>query len=320
MPRKNTNVPSNSIVAPSKKVYSLRDIGVSQSLFTGFMQCRQRFIYQINRWVKDKGGRTTGFGSITHEMLDRIYSYWMRRRRLPNPKLIGKWLDQYVEKNRMDFAGKTDNELECDKAVIHVLLKHYINYYSEDFTEKKWLSLEEMFAVNFDGWLLRGKKDGRFESNAGTTWLLETKTMSRINEDLLLDVLDLNFQNLFYITADELQYKQPISGVLYNIIRNPGHRGTDPVTLANKVDESVTKRPEHFFIRIEAVYPKADKLNFKKNLRWWMQECEDLLDGKLPITKNYTNCSTKWPCDFIKACTSGRMVGFKQQETLFPEL
>jgi len=302
--------------------FTLHGTGVSQSLFTAFLRCPMAFLYAINRWVKDKGGRTTGFGSITHEMLDKIYSQFMRRGKLPGKRRLDKWLDDYVESHREEFRGKSEEELEKDKAVICVLLTEYMEYHTDDWSKREWVSLEELFDIDWHGYRLRGKKDGRFRTN-GKLWLLETKTMGRIQEEALLERLDLNFQNLFYITADEAQYNDPVRGVLYNVIRNPGHKQTKGESLRDlqaKVRDHVRRDPDHFFKRFEVVYTAKDKKVFQENLRYWLNRAQNCITGAEPWARNYTACDHKYTCDFISACSSGKMAGYTQRPSLFPEL
>jgi PD-(D/E)XK nuclease superfamily len=306
--------------------FNLVEPGISQSLFTVYMRCRQAFLFAVNRWVKDKGGRTTGFGSICHEMLDRIYSMFMAKHRLPSGRTLDRWLDEYVEEHRDELRGKSETELERDKVVIRVLLTEYMEYYERDWVDKDWVALEELFAEEYkvpNGViaLMRGKKDGRYRTN-GKIWLMETKTMGRIEEEKLLARLDLNFQNLYYVTADELQHGEPVRGTLYNVVRNPGHKvGTDTLPqFAARLREIVRKNPEHFFMRYEIPYTERDKEVFKQNLRWWFEECESFLAGAVPLTRNYMSCDHKYPCDYLSACTSGKMAGYTQRPSLFPEL
>ena len=93
--RRGATVETSTLWTPDD--YNMQDVGVSQSLFTAYMRCPMAFLYAINRWGKDKGGRTTGFGSICHEMLDKVYNQFRLRGKLPCKRRIDKWLDTYVE-------------------------------------------------------------------------------------------------------------------------------------------------------------------------------------------------------------------------------
>ena len=138
-----------------------------------------------------------------------------------------------------------------------------------------------------------------------------------------MERLDLNFQNLFYVTAAQEKHGEPVRGVLYNVIRNPGHKQTKKETiidLRHKVREHIRRDPDHFFKRFEVVYTAKDKRNFAIELEYWLHRAEQCVQGKEKWAKNYMSCDHKYTCDFISACTTGKMVGYTQRPALFPEL
>jgi len=305
------------------KTYDPKVDGITQSLFKRFLRCRAEFVYALNLWRLDKGGATTGFGSITHEMLDKLYSNFAKRGKLPTPRALDGWLDKYCDEHRDEMLGIPAQTIERYKAIIHVLLVEYMRFYREDFTGKTWLGCEEVFDEIHKptGVRRRGKIDGRFELRGGM-WLLETKTMSRIEEDKLTNRLNLDLQNLFYIDAGEQKFGRKIRGVLYNVIRNPAFRKVDePLNeLVARLRTEVRRNPEHYFIRYECVYNDRDKSQYAHDLNLQLADLVDFCAGDLRVYRNHSACDHKYPCDFMHACASGKLAGYKQTDSLFPEL
>ncbi len=313
IPKGKEIIQANQITIP--KNYNLHEIGISQSLIIDYLSCRWKFLYSINRWSHIGSEYKYAFGSLIHDMLDKIYNY-CRLNKSVTSTLIGDWIDEY------DFGFKITQDIELLKAKAEVLLIAYMKYYPEDFESKKFDEIESVFEVDFHGYKLRGKKDGRFLCK-GKKWLMEHKTKSRIEEALLLQVLNFDFQNLFYITADEIETGEEIQGVLYNIVRNPSSKPKKNERLSQytiRLRKEVEKDPAHYFLRYEIPYTKADKNRFTYELAEIIWEIQLLLDRTRGIYRNTTGCTSPYNCDFLNACCRNSMIGYERQPSLFMEL
>jgi PD-(D/E)XK nuclease superfamily len=319
--RKNRTPTVESLTIPAD--YDPKTTGVSQSLFKRFLRCRYEFLFAVNLWRLDKGGATTGFGSIAHETLDKIYTKFSKRGRLPTPKTIDEWIEEYCEKKRDEMLGIPADRLLRYKAIVHLLLVEYMTHYREDFREKEWLGCEEVFdeIEPNSGVRMRGKIDGRFRLKKGL-WLMETKTMSRVEEDKLTARLSLDLQNLYYITAGEMKFGEPIRGVLYNVIRNPAFRKVDePLPdLLKRLRIEVRRNPEHYFLRYECVYNERDKSQYLVDLSNQFEDFKELCNGAGRVYRNHSACDHKYPCDYMHACACGKLAGYKKTKSLFTEL
>ncbi len=317
--RKNRTPTVASLTIPAD--YDPCTTGVSQSLFKRFLRCRYEFLFAVNLWRLDKGGAVTGFGSIAHEVLDKIYTKFAKRGRLPTPKTIDEWIEEYCEKKRDEMLGIPAQRLEQHKAIVHLLLVEYMKHHRDDFREKQWLGCEEVFDEEFAGVRMRGKIDGRFRLR-DKLWLMETKTMSRIEEDKITARLNMDLQNLYYITAGEMKFGEPIRGVLYNVIRNPSFRKVDePLPdLLKRLRAEVKRNPDHYFIRYECIYTERDKDQYTDDLHNQFEEFKEVCNGNGRMYRNHSACDHKYPCDFMHACTSGKLAGYKKVKSLFPEL
>ena len=268
--------------------YSLKKTGVSQSLLNSFMSCPKRFLYSANRWHKKGVTLAMDFGSMVHEVLDKSYHFG----KVPDGNLIYGWLDDF------DYEGKAD----MDGMLAYVLMTEYVKYYESDFTGKKFKDIEKVFKVRIGNYTLRGKIDGIYRDKQGKLWLMEHKTKSRIVEDNLMLRLSFDFQNLFYVMAAELMYKTPVTGVLYNIIRKPGHKvkkGESLTDFGDRIRQEIGKDPGHFFLRYEIPYTKKDKAFFKKELEYKLDILSDMICDSKFFYHNQASCDNGFACQFF---------------------
>jgi len=303
--------------------YSLEKDGITQSYIMSFLKCRREFMFILNRWTPIERRTTFLNGSITHDVLDKIYTYFVKHNETPKSLLIKKWIEEYQIEDikKMRIKSPTE-EINLIKSVVYVITTEYLRFYREDFKKDKVIASEEVFDFIWNGYRLRGKKDLKMRINS-KKWNLETKTMARIEEDTLTEKISFDFQNLFYILAEEYEYKEPVVGTIYNVIRNPGHKpgtGETIFQFSNRLRKEIRKNPNHFFKRWEIPYSPQDKKEFNTELKYKLDEIDALLKGKLKIYKNEKNCVTRFRCSFLKACSCGKMVGYEQHEKLFKEL
>jgi len=307
---------------PSKDVYDLYRDGITQSIIMGFLKCRVSFLLHLNKWTSVNKKSMFAFGTLTHETLDKVYSYFQQTGEVPTDTMIKVWIIKYVKAHKDWLPSRDAQKGEQIKVNCFVIVSEYVKHYADDFKNLEIMGAEDTFRVKFMQFTLRGKKDMRFRIH-GKKWLIETKTMARIDEETLSEKLAFDFQNLFYVTAEELEYPdEPTVGVLYNVIRNPSSKVTDKslTDYQTKLRKKVQKNPEHYFLRYEVPYLQKDKVEFRRDLIGILTEIEGLLSGKVRIYRNFKNCVGRFSCGFLKACSSGTMIGYAQNARLFSEL
>jgi len=302
--------------------YSLQRDGITQGLIMCYLKCRVEFLLRINEWGTEENKKAFANGSITHDTLDKIYSYFMFHKKLPKLTTIKKWIDTYDKKNK-DWLGDSHKEDAVRiKAMAFVIVTEYIRFYKKDFEDLKILGAENIFDFKWKGFRLRGKKDLRYMQN-DKVWIMETKTSARIEENTLAEKIAFDFQSQFYTFAEEQEYGHTVAGVVYNVIRNPGHKlgkGETLFQFQNRLRREIRKDPRHFFKRWEIPFTKLDKMEFKQELLWKLNEINDLLNYRLKIYRNEKNCVTRFKCVFLRACASGKLVGYTKTHPLFVEL
>lgn len=306
----------------SRSHYDIKVDGVSQNIIMSYLKCRQEFLFRINGWHKEESKMSFANGSITHDTLDKVYTYFQWHRRLPSLTTIKKWIQRYDKDNPDWVPSKNEKEIPKFKALVYVIVTEYIRFYHKDFEKHEILGAEDIFDIMWKGFRLRGKKDLRLRIG-DEVWILETKTMARIDEDTLVDKIAFDFQSQFYTHAEEIEFKHSVSGVIYNVIRNPGHKvGVDEslFQFQNRLRREIRKEPEHFFKRWSIPYTKLDKMHFRQELLWKLQEIDAFLHGEIRAFRNEKNCVTRFNCGFLRACASGSLIGYTNGHSMFPEL
>ena len=296
-----------------KSKYSLLKDGLTQGLLHKFMSCERSFLLAINRYTPKKINKGMYFGSICHEILDNLHQG-------KPAACIEEVIEQFLHEN--PTQGVDLQEIETMRGKASVVMHEYAMHYAADF-KNKFTDIEKTFAVPFNKRaLLRGKIDAIYQAKDKSVWHMEHKTYSRIDEDTFQQVLAMNLQNLFYITAYEQETGKTIAGTLYNIIRNPQARWnkTDDLrTFCDRIQEEVKKNPEYYFIRYEIPYSILDKAAFIRELSIWIDRINAFLK-KQNACRNLASCEGKYLCSYLSACVQDSLNEYNQREDLFPEL
>ena len=259
--------------------------GVSQGFIHYFLACREqtRLVYK-ELWTSHYEPLFREFGSAFHWLLAEIYGKY----KSPQLPTVKRMINQYdvlwrKENPRPNQARLNQQELVyglCEK-----VLPAYLKRYDGDLTTGKykmgynvirpvkWIASEttwkqkhivpipklgylgEVIPKSFEVFI-RGKFDQVFEDKKGKLWLFETKCLSVINEDEIMQLLPEDIQCLLYLLAIKLIYKKKPAGVLYNIVRRPGLRQGKDETLKGLLarvekDINTPNRQNHYFKRIE---------------------------------------------------------------------
>jgi len=286
--------------------------GLTQSMLNNLV-CPKRMLYVLNGYYDPKKEWKTNNGSIVHDVLDKLYD----SKKILTEKKINQIIDEY----KGDFVD--DQQMEIDKAKAFAVLAEYVIYYESDFTEKTFLYTEKEFDIDFRGYHLRGKKDGLYKDKNGELWLLENKTKGRIEEDVLLLKTSFDFQLQFYILAEESERGSALKGALYNIIRNPGTKPHKDETLpayVKRLRKEIKTKPEHYFKRYQITFTKHDKDIFAYELSLKLMRLQDFISGNLVPYREQSACQAPFACEFLRACASKSLDGYKIKGNNFPEL
>ncbi len=306
-----------NVVVPAD--YSLQETGITQSLFSQWKTCRRKFLFSINRWTT-RGIVKFEYHSMMHYLLETAYS--------SDGSIPDREKDVLVELDDYELNSSL-REKEIQKATAEVMMTEYLNYYSKDFKEKRFESIEGLFEILLNNYVLRGKKDGRFRDKIGGRWHIEHKNYSVIETDYLVKHLSFDFQNMFYALADLVEFNRLLKGVLYNIIRKPKIGKVESITgMMKDLRKKIHKDPRHYFIRFEIPYNTREITQFKIDLLFQLRELEiHLIRARkqprstlLYFYKNEAACNAGYQCEYLNACSTGNFNGYCKRKEMFPEL
>ena len=315
-----------------KQFYDIEKHGITQSLISMFLDCRQKAKFYLQGWDSKYHKLPLTEGSVGHEVLQHAYTDIMKGKlkHVPDRKEVLKYTHR-VEKQWLKENPRSDKQgleyLEYSLATMEATLPPYFDYYKKDLKEIKWLGLEEKFCLPYqlpDGrkTVLRGKKDGEF-LNKGL-WLFETKFKSQIPEGNLLDTLALDTQILLYLRELAHKHKKQPAGTLYNIVRRTCLKQRKDETLvmfSKRLSKDIETRPDFYFMRYEIAIDKNDLKNFEIQLFGLVKDFYDWWQGIVPHYKNTYNCLGKYGrCLYLGCCSAEDFSGVQKRKVLFKEL
>jgi hypothetical protein len=271
--------------------------GVTQSLLSRFLVCRERFRLLVVEGLKlaDSFSHRLEFGSMWHVCEENL----AKSPRAINNLLshIGVPLTHYCQhlcKRYPTQQGEVDKYYQLCK----VMFPLYVEHWSRNKEEKNRTPLlqEQKFDVPYklsSGRMvrLRGKFDAADLIGKGRgsgIYLFETKTKGDINEQQIVRQLSFDLQTMLYLIAlqsvqhdyvtdtpgDALgEWGNSILGVRYNVIRRPLSGGKGDVrlrkdesiaSLCERLEEKIREEPGNWFMRWKVEVSQADIDKFRR--------------------------------------------------------
>lgn len=343
--------------------YDMLKDGVTTSMIKKWRDDREsaRLSY-IEGWYNPVSSLALMYGTASHWCLEQIY----HRGKLPwsdeKIRLLIKEYDEWYREHRGRgpwLAAETDNHqrtLGLLSAVMPAYMRRICmkdSLYND--CKREWVSLETTFEIPIEISVLaiidcpdkksgkpeyahmnvtipvRGRIDGVFRYK-GKLWVLETKNLSMIDEDGIMQKLPRDLQSNIYITAVRKKFpKEKVGGILYNIMRRPGLRLGKTETeaeLIKRVVKHIKEKPDHYFMRFEAAISQKEQDAFvEKRLKptlismyeWW--EDVTLNDGRRLHYDNDEALLTKYGhSPYFHAITKGDYSSLRKRSVVFSEL
>lgn len=267
--------------------------GVTQSMLSGFLECRERFRLRVIRGLRaaDKFNHAPDYGHMWH-ICEEAWAANARSEKWQFPEQFFKPLSDYVKELQRRYPLQQEQILHWAN-VCRTQFPIYVDYWAKhkDVKSKTPILQEQTFEVPYElpsGRVvkLRGKWDsvdliGKGK-NAGV-WLQENKTKGEINEEQMQRQMDFDLQTMFYMVAlqnievgwDNWTKKvvgkaTPLRGVYYNIVRRPLSGGKGSIKpLAGKTYKKKKDVPpesmEHFYARLGKIISDGPEFFF---MRW----------------------------------------------------
>lgn len=327
-----------------EKVWDLNKHGLTQGSIELFESCPEKFRLAVQYQLASKRyewSSPLSFGSAFHDMIEKtlteVSAYETKYRTVE--VLVDVLDDVYpayraktVEDTVKNTAISTDNAVakamsDIDQA--YVILKQYFHSWGGDFSDKEWVSLEKEFKIMYSipgsakKIPLRGKIDGIFRKE-GRLWLFETKTKSKIDDQIIFDSLSYQLQVQMYMFAIEQIYGEPPAGVLYNMVLRPQLR--QKVKESNeefleRIAEDAAERPEHYLMRYEAEVTIQEMSRWRQELMYHVSNINDWNDEKFHYRRSST-CGNVWGggCEFQPICANGNWNTVARKHRIFQEL
>jgi len=257
--------------------------GITQSLLSAFLFCRERFRLQtIEGWKKPpQFEHMLEYGQMFHCCEDsrRSGGDWKKALLAYCKKLIKKYPLQ-------------QEQVAHWHRVCALQYPHYVEYWKRHESRKKRVSLcqEKVFSVPYylpsgNTVLLRGKWD-EIVFTGKQLLLGENKTKGTIDEQQLKTQLKFDLQTMFYLVALKTRLDEDnasnsllgrdygqVRGIVYNVVRRPlsGGKGTIK-QLKNETRSEYYQRvatyfeeePERYFYRWEVTVLQEDVEAFEK--------------------------------------------------------
>jgi len=304
--------------------FDLGITGMSQSLWDMWCGCNRKFLLHLNGYRNPKKVFNTNFGSMSHDVLDKVYT----KGDIPRRNQISKYISGFIEGELKTNTPMTMQQLEIDAAKCEGTLVPHFDHYRKDFSNKNFIGVEKYFETKYKNIKIRGKIDAQYISLIAdkSKWNMEHKTKGQISENTLLIHLNLDFQNLYYLLADEMMKGKTPYGTNYNVIRNTQAKPLkgEPLNMYMKrVEESIRKNPSHTFKRWEIPYTSRDHTQFRNELDIHIKDIKHKQNK--PVAPNRFSCTKPFACPYLEACAFDNCKSLTQEtgsleERLFPEL
>lgn len=309
--------------------------GVSFSLLSKWKECREKAKLHLMGITPRYRSSALTFGTVVHEILDMAYSEIQpkqKKRTVPDTqkvKAYTKRLERIWQKENPAADERLTVDFETALLFSEAVLPIYFKRWSGDL-KFQWLGVESEFRVLLSTKLgdvpIVGKRDGVFQyEKSKALWLFETKTKGQINEGALVDRIAFEEQVLMYLLALRFERpKEPIGGILYNIIRRPQLRqaATESVrAFAARCAQDVIDRPEFYFLRLKISINTSDLITFQKEFTatvtdfvlWWQE--------KVGHYRNTNACEGRYgQCEMLPICSRQDYVPFFKRTKVFSEL
>lgn len=335
------------------------EAGITQSLLSRFLCCRERFRLLVVEGLKPKDAfnHHLEYGNLWHEAEEHFAAG--RDNWLTHVQSYGKEL---IHRYRNDQVA-----IEKWYNVCRVQFPVYIDYWKKhpDVKKRTPIFQEEVFCVPYtlpSGRVVKLK--GKWDSvdwvgtkKSGGIYLQENKTKSDIDERLVVRQLGFDLQTMIYLIALKESWgdtKGKILGVRYNVVRRPlsggkgsirqhqptkkNPKGETSEEYYNRLQAIIKEEPEHFFMRWKVEVLDSDIEKFKTEFLdpcleqlcdWW-----DWVSSCYRINRNpfEDKCHFRNPYGIYNAQLLGReseldeylatgsTLGLEKTTNLFPEL
>lgn len=300
------------------KKYPLESVGISASMLTTFLQCKQKARLAVYGMQPISVGIARTYGILTHTILETIGIGFNQKAFPSKLKIITavrKACDEFEAESGQRWGAKEAQAYELECAHLEAVIPAYYEYYQD---KMQAVALEGKFKVPFRIGNLQTFLIGIIDAATRLQkelWIWDHKTSARISELELFAVLSRDFQMNFYIAAMFLKEKRLPGGVYYNIIRRPGLQLKKGETIKAHIErtrEHIAEDEEHYFKRFEIAVDKDDVAAFISELEELILEFRDWIKKGMPFRLYGMPCVGRYGlCEMHQWCYERNITRFK---------
>lgn len=287
-------------------------IRLSPSMLADWMTCRQLARYRMQGIQPTAPSQALTFGTIVHDVIGAASV-------LDAPGDVTGLVEAAEKRWRSANKFASADALQAlDFACLfaEAVLPSYFKYWLKKQRKWTWHKTEEWFETSIhtlddEDVTLIGRQDATFVDGKRTL-LLETKTKSRYDAGILMSYIEWDLQTSVYLYAlRKRSLKPPVAGVIYNLIKRPGHRGKKGETrmqLRERIREEVEETPNDWFFRFQYC-PNAQQ--WKDAEAMLVKQVTDFVRwhrGDAPDYRNSSACENKYGvCPYLRLCATGEL-------------
>lgn len=300
--------------------YSPTCQGCTNTMLGCYLTCEQKFMFRLNRLRPE--GPTKGallFGGLVHHVLARVLVDATKVTNLMHA--LNGWMEEYRKKEEKNY--KIDRqEFENYCGFVEALIPGYLRVYKRELTARTFTYIEQHMEAMGSYFKWRGKVDALY-TPVKTLWLLEHKTMGRVDEEGILFALMMDSQLRIYDMLVEANVTA-LDGCLFDVIRTPQLRRKQNEPLVDftaRVRDDVQARPEHYFKQWEVKIGKRERAQFMAKLGQIEDRMMRLVSGEdKPLQNTYVCRTPARQCEYLANCATDSTRGLVQQKYVHPEL
>ena len=311
--------------------YNVDRDGITQSILALYQQCRRKADLAIRKGiVRESSGESYAFGGAFHGVNDLVFTHFMRTGEVISATQAVTFWDEDSSPQRVDPAEHERRETMF--AQLEAVYEGYQQQWAGDFTDKKWVALEDKFEFSLklsNGRIvpIKGKIDGLAELVTDSSLQLkETKTRGQVDEDGIVDKLPIDLQVNLYAEAVWQKYGRFPKSVLYDVVRRPllrlGKKETLRGYMERIIDDCVTNRPDHYYFRYISALDEGEHAEWMaQQLIPLVEEFVAWVEGSIPTLQNTTSCVVAgFKCPYLQLCGNKDETGLIRKNGPSPEL
>jgi hypothetical protein len=270
----------------------------------------QRWNYRYNQLLVKSGGITAlalTVGSGFHDAMEQFYATKGQR--------VNVATLQFKEYDVPSLQDIT--QLNYWNHILPVMVEAYGIYYKGDAIKWTIHEIEREADIQYRGLRLRGKIDLRY-SDANGMWILDHKTTSRLNKDVVAG-WDFRFQFMFYIwLMSKMEPDMKLKGYGVNAVKKTELRVKQSESLpefAQRVREDMIINPDKYFYRESYPVTRDSLQHFEETvvnpkielLQFVIDNPQSPVARAIVENKNTDECQKYGgqPCAYIDLCRHG---------------